>query len=140
MTPTVSELLLGNFLCLLEPPPPEAMGDFLSGRVVVTGMIAALAAQEAEKGADTRQWENTTIRDMLRQAAPTYGAQYANAAELTCSSQTISALDALNVTLRQALIALHIAAEDRGDVALHHDIIRLYRDMAQRHRLDLPTG
>ena len=50
MTPTVPELLLGNFLCLSEPPPPESSGDFLQARIGVTGMISLLCAQEAERG------------------------------------------------------------------------------------------
>ena len=48
MTPTVPELLMGNFICLMEPPPPESTGEFLQGRIAVTGMIAMLCAQEAK--------------------------------------------------------------------------------------------
>jgi hypothetical protein len=71
MTPTVSELLLGNFIALMDPPPPEALGDFMAGKVAVTGMIAMLAAQEAERGAEARIWENQAIRDLLtRGGAP----------------------------------------------------------------------
>jgi hypothetical protein len=124
----------------MDPPPPESMGDFLTGRVAVTGMISLLAAQEAEKGAQARVWENNAIRAVLGGAAPRYGRSFADAASTPDASHTISALDAMNAELRQALIALHEAVEAADDKALHHEILWLYREMAEARRLDLPTA
>ena len=133
MTPTVSELLLGNFLCLMDPPPPESMGDFLTGRVAVTGMIAMLAAQEAERGAEARLWENAAIRELLRLGGVAIPAEAAVDRDFA-----ICGLDRVNAVLRRALIALHIAAEERGDRALDHAILRFYVKSADMRRLDMP--
>lgn len=133
MTPTVSELLLGNFLTLMEPPPPESTGDFMAGKIGVTGMIAMLAAQEAERGAEARLWENGAIRDLLKQGGA--------AVPEGCDSEkdfSIAGLDRVNAKLRKALIDLHIAVEDRGDRDLDHAILRFYVKSADMRRLDLP--
>lgn len=133
MTPTASELLLGNFLSMMEPPPPEAMGDFMQGKVAVTGMISLLAAQEAERGAEARLWENGAIRDLLAQGNAAVPAE----AE-TDRDFSIAGLDRTNAILRRALIDLHIAVENAGDTALDHAILRFYVKSADMRRLDLP--
>ncbi|RYF90470.1 MAG: hypothetical protein EON95_16865 [Caulobacteraceae bacterium] len=133
MTPTVSELLLGNFIALMEPPPPEALGDFMAGKVAVTGMIAMLAAQEAERGAEARLWENAAIRDLLTQG----GAAIPDDAA-TETDFSIGGLDRVNASLRRALIALHTAVEETGDRTLDHAILRFYVKSADMRRLDMP--
>jgi hypothetical protein len=140
MTPTVPELLLGNFLCLTNPPPPESMGEFLQGRVAITGMIALLSAQEAEHGIEARVWENGAIRDLLRQGAPRHGVSFLEAAQAPEADLTLAALDRVNADLRRALIDLHIRAENSGDLGLDHAILRFYRQSADRRRLDLPAS
>jgi hypothetical protein len=138
MTPTVPELLLGNFLALMEPPPPESMGDFLQGRVAVTGMIALLSAQEAERGIEARAWENGAIRALLAAAAGTWGDRFAEAAKGVDKDLSLAAMDRANAALRRELIALHIAAEQARDAALDTEIRKLYVKMADARRLDLP--
>ena len=133
MTPTVSELLLGNFLTLMDPPPPEALGDFMAGKIGVTGMIAMLAAQEAERGAEARLWENGAIRDLLKQGGAAVPAEAAVDKDFS-----ICGLDRTNATLRKALIALHIAVEEKGDRTLDHAILRFYVKSADMRRLDMP--
>ncbi|WGM38931.1 hypothetical protein [Caulobacter sp. NIBR1757] len=133
MTPTVSELLLGNFIALMEPPPPEALGDFMAGKVAVTGMIAMLAAQEAERGAEARIWENQAIRDLL-----TSGGAAIPAGAETEKDYAICGLDRVNATLRKALIALHTQVEEKGDRDLDHAILRFYVKSADMRRLDMP--
>ena len=134
MTPTVAELLLGNFVAFSNPPPPEAMGDFMASRIGIVGMISMLAAQEADRGAAARIWENGAIRAVLARAAPTYGP----APDLPEGEATITALDAVNAELRRALIALHEAVETAKDRGLDREILDLYVKMAQARRLDLP--
>jgi len=97
MTPTVPELLLGNFLCLIEPPPPESSGDFQQGRIAVTGMIALLCAQEAERGVAARVWENGAIREVL-------------AAGVTTRPSVTSSLGLLAIVLVMAGLGLKITA------------------------------
>jgi hypothetical protein len=140
LTPTVPELLLGNMLCLVDPPPEENLGDFFAARVGVTGMISMLCAQEAEKGIEARVWENHAIREVLTNGSLRHGADFAAAAGTYEEDLTLTALDRENAGLRKALIALHIAAEESGDTALHHEILRLYIQMADARRLDLPAS
>jgi hypothetical protein len=132
MTPTTNELLVGNFMALAVPPPPESMGEFLSGRVSVVGLISLLAAQEAENGVAVRVWENGTIADLLAKA----GAAVPRAADP--SDLSIAALDAHNAALRRLLIGVHEVAELEGKVALDREILSLYQAMADRRMLVLP--
>lgn len=138
MTPTVPDLLLGNFLCLIDPPPPEAMGEFMVGRVAVIGMISLLAAQEAERGIEARLWENSAIRAVLSRSGIDYGQRFRDASRKHDENFNLAALDAANAKLRRELIVLHEMAEDRDDTKLHKEIIALYVKMAQARRLDLP--
>jgi hypothetical protein len=114
MTPTVTELLAGNFRLLATPPPPESAGDYTSGMIGVTGMISALAAQEAERGAAVRIAENAMLRALFSRAGA-YDAgldgRLSGAASSDDGDLSITALDAANATLRRALIALHEAVE-----------------------------
>ena len=138
MTPTVPELLMGNFLCLIDPPPPEAMGEFMQGKVAVTAMISLLAAQEAERGIEARLWENSAIRAVLSRSALDYGERFKEASKGHDTDFNLMKLDAANAKLRGELIALHEMAENRGDTKLHKEIIALYVKMAEARRLDLP--
>ena len=138
MTPTAPELLMGNFLCLIDPPPPEAMGEFMQGKVAVTAMISLLAAQEAERGVEARLWENSAIRAVLSRSALDYGERFKDASKGHDTDFNLAKLDAVNARLRRELISLHEMAENRGDTKLHKEIIALYVQMAHMRRLDLP--
>ena len=132
------ELLMGNFLCLIDPPPPEAMGEFMQGKVAVTAMISLLAAQEAERGIEARLWENSAIRAMLSRSALDYGERFKEASEGHDADFNLGKLDAANARLRRELIVLHEMVESRNDTKLHREIITLYVKMAEARRLDLP--
>ena len=69
MIPTPAEVLIGNFIALIEPPPPDSAGEFMAGKVGVIGMISLLAAQEMEKGAAVRVAENRAIRALFAESA-----------------------------------------------------------------------
>lgn len=134
MTPSLPDILVGNFMCMIDPGPPEQQGEFLAGKVAVVALLSLLAAQEAERGVAARVTENAAIRAILAEAAGDYPLDdVAGTDELT-----LSALDAANARLRQALIGLHEAVEARGDAARHHAILRLYVQMADLRRLDMP--
>lgn len=134
MTPSLPDILVGNFMCMIDPPPPEQQGEFMAGKVAVVALLSLLAAQEAERGAAARVAENAAIQALLDEAA----ADYPTEAITGTGDLSISALDAANARLRQALIRLHEAVEARGDVARHHAILRLYVRMADLRRLDMP--
>ena len=138
MTPTAPELLMGNFLCLIDPPPPEAMGEFMQGKVAVTAMISLLAAQEAERGVEARLWENSAIRAVLSRSALDYGERFKDASKGHDTDFNLAKLDAANARLRRELISLHEMVENRGDTKLHREIVALYVQMAHMRRLDLP--
>jgi NAD(P)-dependent dehydrogenase (short-subunit alcohol dehydrogenase family) len=131
MTPSLPDVMMGHVAALSAPMPPEASGDYLVGRLGLVAMMSILAAQEAERGIDTRVWENGAIRTLLTRAASP--ANCSPAADLTWS-----ALDRENAALRRALITVHIAAEEAGDAVLDRDILQLYKEMSDRRRLDLP--
>ncbi|HJV42284.1 hypothetical protein [Caulobacter sp.] len=134
MTPSLPDILVGNFMCMIDPGPPEQQGEFMAGKVAVVALLSLLAAQEAERGAAARVTENAAIRAMLAEAAGDYPIdEVAETADLT-----ISALDATNARLRESLIRLHEAVEAREDTARHHAILRLYVKMADLRRLDMP--
>jgi len=136
MTPSVPDILVGNFLCMAEPGPPEQQGEFLAGKVAVVALLSLLAAQEAERGAAARVAENAAIRAILSESRADYGLEADWPADP--AEPTISVLDRVNAALRRALIGLHEAIETRGDTARHAQILRLYAQMAEWRRLDLP--
>jgi hypothetical protein len=146
MIPTTAEALIGNFMALIEPPPPEAAGDFTAGKIGVIGMISLLAAQEMEKGAAVRVAENHAMRTLFAEAAEGGWAtdQTARLKALARGEDddlTITALDRGNAELRTALIALQASVEDAAgaaSLARQKRIARLLREAAQARRLDLP--
>ena len=136
MTPSLPDILVGNFLCMMDPGPPEQQGEFMAGKVAIVAILSLLAAQEAERGAAARVAENTAIRTVLDEAAADYDLDVSGIP--STDDVSISALDRVNAALRKALIGLHEAVEARGDAARHHAILRLYARMADLRRLDLP--
>ena len=136
MTPSLPDILVGNFMCMADPGPPEQQGEFMAGKVGLVALLSLLAAQEAERGAASRVTENALIRTALAEAASDYGLDVA--ALPSTDEVTFSALDRVNAALRTALIGLHEAVEARYDTARHHAILRLYVKMADLRRLDLP--
>lgn len=118
MTPSLAEMLRGNFMCLAQPPDPEAAGEFMASKVAVIALLNLLAAQELEK-AGALEAENAELEAML--GPP--GELPADPAER-------------NAHLRRALIRHHEALETRGadDAA----VLAIYRRMAERWLLELP--
>lgn len=136
MTPSLPDILVGNFMCMVDPGPPEQQGDYMAGKVGLVALLSLLAAQEAERGVAARVDENALIRAMLDDAAVDYGLD--PGAWPATAMLTITALDVVNAALRKQLIALHEAVEARRDQVRHHAILRLYEKMAELRRLDLP--
>lgn len=136
MTPSLPDILVGNFMCMADPGSPEQQGEFLAGKVGLVALLSLLAAQEAERGAASRVSENALIRAALAEAAGDYGLDIGGFP--STDEVTIAALDRVNAALRMALIGLHEAVEARGDEGRHHALLRLYAKMAELRRLDLP--
>jgi hypothetical protein len=144
MTPVLADILTGQAAALGAPQPPEALGDYLAGRLGILSMLALLAAQEAERGPAARVWENAAIRSLFGRASGAYDGdlmgRLAAAATAAPGGFAWSVLDADNAGLRRLLIALHEAAEARNDKPLDREILELYDAMAQARRLDLPSA
>ncbi len=136
MTPSLPDILVGNFLCMADPGPPEQQGEFMAGKVGVVALLSLLAAQEAERGAAARAAENAAIRAVLRDATTEYALEIEDIPP--SDDLSLGAQDRVNAALRKALITLHERVETRGDTARHHEILRLYARMADLRRLDLP--
>lgn len=133
MTPTLPEILRGNFMSLAQPTAPEMAGDFITARVGVIALLNLLAAQEAARGMAAVVAENDAIEQILI-AAASYGVSCPRPGDI----DTPAGVDARNAALRSALIALHTAAEARGDDATDRRILALYVTMAAGRRLELP--
>lgn len=135
MTPTLPEILRGNFMSLATPATADMAGDFMAARIGVIGMLNLLAAQEAERGTAAAVLESRAIADVLASASG-----YDIAIPAASDDPSPAAIDAHNAALRRALIALHDAAEQRADHGLDSRILALYVAMAAGRTLALPTG
>ena len=133
MTPTLPEILRGNFMSLAIPATPDMAGQFMTARVSVIALLNLLAAQEAERGTAGAVLENRLIAELLA-GVPAYPI----AAPAPTDDPAPAAIDAHNAALRRALIALHEAVEARGDAALEARILALYVAMAEGRKLILP--
>ena len=143
MTPTLPQLLVGQAASIAAPQPPEAGPDYVAGRMGTIALLTMLAAQEAERGPAARAWENDALREMFARAAAAHDGALNGALGAAASlrgDMTWSGLDQVNAELRRVLIRLHAHAETGGDLALDREILRLYKDMAEARRLDLPSG
>jgi hypothetical protein len=144
VTPTLADIIVGQAATLSAPQPPEALGDYLAGRVGIVALLARLAIQEVERGPAARVWENRTLRALLDQRGGDYeevlGSDLTALAARPPAGFAWSALDAENAVLRRLLIRLHEAVETRGDVALDREILALYVRMAEARRLELPSA
>ena len=133
MTPTLPEILRGNFMSLAIPATPDMAGQFMTARVSVIALLNLLAAQEAERGTAGAVRENRLISDLLG-SAPAYAVVVPEPTD----DPSPAAIDAQNAALRRALITLHEAVEQRGDDALEAAILALYAAMAEGRKLTLP--
>ena len=139
MTPTVREVLQGVAVALSTPASADAGPEFAAGRRGLAGMLATLAASEAEHLAAATVAENADIRALFARAGSD-DAALAEAAQETDTDLTTPALDAANARLRRLLISLHEAVEAANDAALDRAIKALYVRMAAGRRLALPGG
>lgn len=129
MTPTVPEILRGNFSVLagqVASGASGASGDFGDAQTMTVALLTLLCAQEVEQADAAVDAENHAIAAVLSGAGrqPT-GRQVDRTT--------------LNADLRRELAAFHADVELAGDTATDRTILRLYRDMAEGRRLALPV-
>jgi hypothetical protein len=144
VTPSLPDILMGYAVALVTPLPPEASGDYAAGRMGILGMLAVLAAQEAERGIAARLWENAALRALFSKVAGAYDDELAGRLSAAAAGEdgdfSWTALDLANAALRRLLIALHEAVEARRDSGRDREILTLYRRMAHERRLELPSA
>lgn len=133
MTPTLPEILHGNFMSLAMPATPDMAGEFMATRIGAIALMNALAAQEAERGSGVTVVENRAITAVLVNASG-----YAIDLPPEGDDPSPAAIDAHNAALRRALIDLHEAAETAGDTATDDRILDLYCAMAAGRKLQFP--
>ena len=139
MTPTIPELLKGCAAALSKPMRAEDAGAFADARLQTVATINLLVAQECATAVAVRLWENAALRTVLMQAATAYGSVYGEAAAIDDGELSLSALDDANLRLRHLLIRLHEAVETAADQPMDRKILALYREMAERRILTLPS-
>jgi hypothetical protein len=140
MTPTATDLLNGCIQTLAAPPRPEDAGVFLTARMRTVALINRLVAMECATGSAVRVSENAAIRSLLAEAGSRYPALARAAAATSDGDYSIAALDAANAQLRRLLIELHEGAELADDRELDRKILKLYREIAGRRELRLPSA
>jgi hypothetical protein len=140
MIPTATDLLNGCIRTLMAPPRPEDAGVFLTARMRTVALINRLVALECTNGSAVRVSENAVIRTLLAGAGSKHAALAAAAAGISDGDYSIEALDAANAGLRRLLIELHEAVELAGDNKLDRQILKLYREIAERRELKLPPA
>jgi hypothetical protein len=143
MTPTAPELLMGCVTALSTPPAEEDGGVYVAGKIGLAAIINVFCAQECAGGAAARVWENAALRSLVSDASASYDARLdgalASAVDIGDGDVSLQALDAANAELRRRLIQLHEAVEAASDAMLDRRILTLYRQMADRRLLHLPS-
>jgi len=140
MTPTAVDLLAGCIKTLTAPVAAEDAGLFLTARMRTVASLNRLVALECAQGAAVRIAENAAIRSLMTEAGPGYARLAEAAAAIGDGDCSIEALDAANAKLRRLLIELHEAVERVGEHDLDRRILTLYRWMAERRELPLPSA
>lgn len=107
---------------LLQTIAPAAQPAYLSGTIAMSGMALAMLVEEWDRAAYRLADENRAIRALFRQAeTATLDADLARELRALAGGEDddlhISALEAGNNRLREALIRLHAAVESADDDA-----------------------
>ncbi len=125
--------LMGDIAPGMEP-------GYGQGSVATISLVMLMSAQEFDKAADVRVWENDRMRELLARGGA--WSPFDESAAPRRASLQISALNAEAAPLKAALIALHEAVEaDAGAdaKALERDILGFLKESSDRRRLYLPA-
>lgn len=125
-TPGILNWAANRILTDIAPHLPVGYGQASTGTLA---MMLVLSAQEYERGADTRAWENARMREIL--------AKGGIETDPPDGSLLMSVLTATNNRLRTDLIRLHEAVEEgpSADKALEQEILQFLKESADRRRL-----
>ncbi|MGE3250849.1 MAG: hypothetical protein AB7J28_05125 [Hyphomonadaceae bacterium] len=122
MKPSFPQILMGAAGAMVQHVGPRLAGDnYALGQASIIGLIMVMVAQEADRAADTLSLETVAMRALFAEAAeaplPAGLCQRLRAmAEAPhAESFTITALEATAAPMKELLIELHEALEDRPD-------------------------
>ena len=131
----VVNAVAAKILTDIAPNLPAGYGQGSSGTLAMTLL---LAAQDYDKAADTRVWENARMRELLARRGTVPESDMSDGPTVK-----ISALNAVNHRLKAQLIALHeaVEADESAEArALEKDILMFLKESADRRRLYLPQS
>ena len=122
MKPSFAHILMGATGAMGTQVAPRLAGDlYAMGQASIVGLIMVLVAQEADRAADTLSLETVGMRALFAEAAEAplpEGLRRRLAAMADAphaANFTVTALEATATPMRELLIELHEALEDRPD-------------------------
>ncbi|HYD48013.1 MAG TPA: hypothetical protein VEB21_06690 [Terriglobales bacterium] len=117
MTPSASNALRTLMMTLIGEVAPQVPEGYAQASVHLIGLLQLFAAEELDRAAALRVWENAEIRALLHQATEVVvDAELVRrlraAAAGSDEDLLVSALDVSNAELRRLLIEMHAAVEE----------------------------
>jgi hypothetical protein len=148
MKPEADQVLNTSAFQLLMNVAPQLPAGYLQGTASLIAMLAMMAAQEYERGADIRAAENADMRTLFTELAPhmsesSLKARLLAAAETKDTSLAISALNNANYELRHLLIELQAHVEQQPGAHARDAERRIWamlKAAADRRLVRVPAG
>lgn len=142
MKPEANDILEKSAAQLMGQLAPQLAASYAHGSAALLALLMKFAAREYERGADIRAAENTDMRVLFAELAPSVRdvplkARLKVAADKRDPSLTISALNAANNDLRRLLIELQVHIEGIGARAAEKRIWGSLKAMAVRRAVSL---
>ncbi|MGE0828099.1 MAG: hypothetical protein AB7O04_01960 [Hyphomonadaceae bacterium] len=146
MKPSFAQILMGAAGAVVRDIAPRLQDEddaFALGQAQIIGLLMVMAAQEADRAADTLSLETVAMRALFAEAAETPLPESfrrrlrAMAEAAPADNFTIAAQQAVAAPMKALLIELHEALEDRPDEwarpleARVWDVLRLGADHRQ---------
>lgn len=148
MKPEADRVLNNSALQLLTQILPLLPAGYAKGTTSLIAVLATMAAQEYERGAEIRANENEDMRALFRDFAslagdPALQQALTRAAGTRDTSLAISALDVANCELRRLLIALQMHVEEMPGAAAREAERRIWavlKASAERRLVHVPAA
>ncbi len=145
MAPDVDAALRTIMMTLLTDIGPQISGDYPKASVQMIAVAALFMADEYDRAAELRVWENEAMRRLLRDHADKVvdremQQRLRDAGQGQDESLRVSALRVGNAELKRRLIELQAALEETPGAAARaalRDIVAFLRQAADRRNLKL---
>lgn len=146
MTPSSGDALRSLMMTLMAEIAPHVGDEYVRSNVQLIGVLQMLLAEECDRTAAVRAWENSEMRalfarGLLLLADPELAAELRNAAEGRDDDLHVHALNRSNAELKRLFIRFQIALEaiDAGEepAALRAELWRFLVEAAERRKFNL---